>query len=109
MSDIISVGKDDFTTEVLESQLPVLIDFWAVWCGPCRMFAPVVNAIAKNYADKLKVVKVNTDNEPELAEKFEIEGIPTLVLMREGEFVDALINALPLHTVEEWLQGHGVI
>lgn len=109
MSLIQSVGKDDFQTEVLESQLPVLIDFWAAWCGPCQMFAPVVESLAEAHADKLKVVKVNVDDEEELSDTFDVMTIPTMALIKDGETLDTMVGALPRHMVEQWLVQHGVL
>lgn len=109
MPSIISISKDDFQAEVLEANLPVLIDFWAAWCGPCRMFSPVVEAIAESYADKFKVVKVNVDEQPELAEQFEVMSIPTLALIKDGETMDSLTGALPRQLVEQWLTQQEII
>lgn len=109
MSSINSVGKDDFQTQVLEANLPVLIDFWAAWCGPCRMFSPVVEAIAESHAEQLKVVKVNVDEQPELAEQFDIMSIPTLALIKDGETMDSLTGAVPRQMVEQWLKEREII
>ena len=108
MSDIYSVGYNDFTKEVLDSNLPVVVDFWAEWCGPCKMFTAVVEAIAQIYQGKIKVVQVNVDEEPELSEKFEVMTIPTLALIVGGKTVDTLMGAYPRHKVEEWLKQHGI-
>lgn len=82
---VIELTKDNFTAEVLESKEPVLIDFWAPWCTPCRMFSPVVDQIASEVRGKVKVGKVNVDEQPELAEKFEVRSIPMLVVMKDGK------------------------
>ncbi|MDD4688927.1 MAG: thioredoxin [Eubacteriales bacterium] len=81
----ITVTKDNFEKEVLKSNIPVLVDFWATWCGPCQMLAPVVEEIANEYVGKIKVGKVNVDEEGELALQFNIMSIPTLLLFKDGE------------------------
>jgi len=73
----------------------VLVDFWAVWCGPCRMVAPIVDELAKDYAGKLKVVKLNTDENPDIAGKYQIRGIPTLMFFKGGQTVDQVVGAVP--------------
>ncbi len=90
----ISVTKDTFHEEVILSDKPVLLDFWAPWCGPCRMVVPIVEEIAKE-RDDIKVVKINVDEEPELASEYQIMSIPTLMVMRNGEIVTRSMGAKP--------------
>ncbi len=91
---VITITKDNFKQEVLESREPVLLDFWAAWCGPCRMVAPVLEEIAGERTD-IRVGKVNVDEQPELASEFGIMSIPTLVVMREGKAAAKSVGALP--------------
>ena len=91
----INVTDVDFESEVLQSQLPVLVDFWAPWCGPCRMAGPVLEKIAKEYAGKLKVCKVNVDEQRETAIEHGIMSIPTLYLYKNGELVDQIAGVTP--------------
>ena len=90
----ISVNKNNFNQEVLSSDKPVLMDFWAPWCGPCRMVAPLVEEIAKERSD-IKVVKINVDEEQELAMQFGVITIPTLVIMKNGKIVNQVSGAIP--------------
>jgi len=91
----IHVTDDSFEETVLKSTLPVLVDFWAPWCGPCRMVAPTVEALAKEYEGKLVVAKVNTDENPAWAMRYGVRGIPTLLLIEDGEEADRIVGALP--------------
>jgi thioredoxin 1 len=89
------VSDSSFDAEVLKSSVPVLVDFWATWCGPCKMIAPVVEEIAKEYDGKVKVVKVDVDSNPETSMKFSIRSIPTLMIFKGGKVVEQLIGAMP--------------
>ncbi len=91
MAEITLTAKN-FETEVLNSDKPVLVDFWAVWCGPCQMVSPVVKEIAEEYANQIKVGKVNVDEEPELAAAFGIESIPTLMVFKNGKAVNMAVG-----------------
>lgn len=84
-----------FSTDVLESDLPVVVDFWAPWCGPCKMVAPVLEEISEEYDEKIRVVKLNTDENPEVTQKYGITGIPTLNVYVNGEVVKTVVGALP--------------
>jgi len=106
MSAATEVTDSTFTAEVLESEVPVLVDFWAPWCGPCRMVAPVVEEIAVQYGDQLKVVKVNTDVNPNIASQYGIRSIPTLMIFKDGEKVDMVVGAVPKTTLSNTLEKY---
>ena len=94
---------NNFEQEVLQSDIPVLVDFWATWCGPCRMIAPAVEAIANERAGTLKVGKVNVDDEGALAMQFGIESIPTLLLFKDGKLVDSAVGYRTKEQLDAWL------
>jgi thioredoxin 1 len=95
MADITTVTDADFYSTVVESDKPVLVDFWAPWCGPCRMVAPVLEEIAKERGDDLQIVKLNIDENPETASKYQVMSIPTLILFKDGDVAHKVIGALP--------------
>lgn len=102
MSKPIELTDDTFEAEVLNSETPVLVDFWAVWCGPCRMIAPVVEELANEYDGKLKVGKVDVDSNPKVSMEYGIRSIPTLLIFKGGEVVDTIVGAVPkTHLVKQ--------
>ncbi|MDC0835280.1 Thioredoxin [Geitlerinema sp. FC II] len=106
MSSAVEVSDASFKEDVLESDLPVLVDFWAPWCGPCRMVGPVVDEIAQQYEGKVKVVKLNTDDNPEVASKYGIRSIPTLMIFKNGQRVDMVVGAVPKTTLANTLEKY---
>lgn len=99
---VLAITKQNFNTEVVQSEKPVLLDFWAEWCGPCRMVSPIVDEIAEE-TNNIKVGKINVDDEPELAQKFGIMSIPTLILMKNGTEVKRLIGARSKSELLSWI------
>ncbi len=100
---LINITDTTFREEVLESELPVLVDFWAPWCGPCRRVAPIVEELAEEYAGRVKVVKLNTDENFEIASTYGIQSIPTLAVFRGGKAVDGVLGAVPKSVLKELL------
>ncbi len=96
----------NFADEVEKSDVPVLIDFWAVWCGPCRMIAPIVEELAGEYQGKAKIGKVDVDNNPMIAGKFGIRSIPTLLIFKGGQVVDQIVGAVPKGSIVDKLNAH---
>jgi thioredoxin 1 len=106
MSAAAQVTDASFKDEVLDSGVPVLVDFWAPWCGPCRMVAPVVDEIAEQYDGKVKVVKLNTDENPNIASQYGIRSIPTLMIFKGGQRVDMVVGAVPKTTLANTLEKY---
>ncbi len=106
MSAAAQVTDATFKQEVLDSEVPVLVDFWAPWCGPCRMVAPVVEEIAQQYEGQVKVVKLNTDENPNVASQYGIRSIPTLMIFKAGQRVDMVVGAVPKTTLANTLEKH---
>jgi thioredoxin 1 len=100
------VSDANFENEVLKADLPVLVDFWATWCGPCKAIAPVVEEIASEYSGKLKVVKVDVDKNPEISMRFNIRSIPTLMVFKGGTVVEQLIGGMPKRTLLDKIVPH---
>jgi thioredoxin 1 len=101
-----TVNDTSFKKEILESDIPVLVDFWAPWCGPCRMVTPIVEEIAKEYAGKLKVCKVNVDESPQSASGYGVMSIPTLAIFKNGELVNKTIGAVPKDELESVIKTY---
>jgi thioredoxin 1 len=94
-TNLVHVNQKNFKTEVVDAKTPVIIDFWAVWCGPCRMMGPVFEDLSKEYAGKLKFAKLDTEEEPDLAQHYGITGIPCLIIMKKGEEIERIIGFSP--------------
>ncbi|HEY4682724.1 MAG TPA: thioredoxin [Candidatus Acidoferrales bacterium] len=105
-SDVTHVNDANFEGEVLQSTIPVLVDFWAEWCQPCHALAPVVQDIAQEYRGRLKVVKLNVDENLATPGRYNIRGIPTLLLFKKGEIKDQIVGAVPKEAVEKVLERH---
>ncbi|MCK5698981.1 MAG: thioredoxin [Candidatus Aenigmarchaeota archaeon] len=98
---MLELNADNFETEVTNSETPVIIDFWASWCGPCQMMGPVFEELSKDYTGKLKFAKLSTEEQPDLAAKFNISGIPCLIITKQGKEIDRIVGFAPKETMKE--------
>lgn len=104
--NVLTVTDNNFDAEVLKSNVPALVDFWAEWCGPCKALGPTIDELGDAFAGKVKVFKMNVDENPDVPAKYRIRGIPTLLLFKDGELVDQLVGAHPKATIQQMLQKH---
>ncbi|MCM8786659.1 MAG: thioredoxin [Candidatus Omnitrophica bacterium] len=102
----INLNRNNFAKEVFESKIPVLVDFWASWCGPCKMVAPHIEELAKEKKDKIKVCKLNVDDEPEIASQFMVMSIPTLMVFKDGKVVDRKVGSLSKYELEKFISAY---
>jgi thioredoxin 1 len=101
---VVQLSDDNFTNEVLNSTTPVLVDFWASWCAPCKAISPVVDGLAEDYAGKVKVGKLNVDENPATPGQYGVRGIPTLILFKDGKVLDQVVGAVPKNQLETLLK-----
>ena len=101
--NVMNVGEADFQSEVLDSEIPVVVDFWAPWCGPCKMVGPVLEELSGDYAGKVKFTKINTDENQQLAVKFGIMGIPTIKIFKGGKEIESMTGAAPKDMMKEFI------
>ena len=101
----VAVNDAEFENEVLQSDKPVIVDFWAEWCGPCKQLSPVVDELAEDMKDSVKVVKVNIDEAPEAPTKYGVRGVPTLMIFKDGQVVDTRVGGMPKSQLQEWVEG----
>lgn len=105
MVDTVAVSDDEFEANVLKADGPVLVDFWAEWCGPCKMIAPALEEIAADMGDKVTVAKINIDDNPETPSKYGVRGIPTLMIFKDGEVASTKVGALPKSQIVQWVES----
>ena len=103
MSNIINLNKDNFKIEIEKSEVHILVDFWAEWCGPCKMLTPILEELSSELKDKIKIAKVNLDENQDLAMEYSVRSIPTLILFGNGKFIDTKVGLLPKSDLIHWL------
>jgi len=103
-SSLVHVDDKSFASEVLQADLPVLVDFWATWCGPCRSISPIVEELAKEFMGKIKVTKLNVDESPATPSQYGVRGIPTLILFKGGKILDQIVGAVPKARLKTMLE-----
>ena len=103
-ADVLNVADSSFQSDVLESAVPVLVDFWAPWCAPCRAIAPSVEALATQYKGQVKVAKMNIDDHPAVPQRYNVRGIPTLLMFKNGQVIDQVVGGVPKSRIEDMLK-----
>ncbi len=106
MTAIKNCNENDFENEVLKSNLPVIVDFWAEWCGPCKMLTPILEELSNEMKNEINIVKVNLDENQDLAMKYSIRSIPTLLLFKEGNLIDTKVGLLPKNEIVTWFKSN---
>jgi thioredoxin 1 len=101
----VKIDQSNFESEVLKSEVPVVVDFWAEWCGPCKMIAPALDELSNVYATRIKVAKINVEESPELASRYGIRSIPTLAIVKNGSVADIKVGAAPKAVLASWIEG----
>ena len=101
-----STNDDNFEKDIAESKVSVLVDFWAEWCGPCKQIGPILEEIAIEHESKIKVLKINIDENSQIPQKYGVRGIPTLLLFKKGKLIDTKVGSLPKSSLETWLQDN---
>ncbi|MBI4664870.1 MAG: thioredoxin [Nitrospinae bacterium] len=109
MSKVVHVNDDNFQTEVLNSDIPVLVDFWAAWCGPCRMIAPIIEELAGEYAGKVKIAKCDTEAAYQIPARYGIRGIPTLILFKNGKVANQIVGAVPKPALVDFIDSAAAV
>lgn len=105
-NNVHTISDASFETDVIESKIPVLVDFWAQWCGPCKALAPIIEDVAQKYSDRIKFTKLNVDQNPSTPPKFGVRGIPTLILFKEGQVKATQVGLVTKTDLTQWLDSH---